>query len=129
MEYLTLSGLTLHHTSTVSLWVKPHGYGTLFSSSRKDDPSYAQTNIRFGICENKLEFDDTYRPEAHFYSSLSVEFYYWQHTAFTTSWDQDTLSTLATMFIDNTNVGSKHYEGITQDMPDDYSLHTIGTLE
>jgi len=129
MEYLTLQGLVLHHTSTVSLWVKPHGYGTLFSSSRRDDPDYAQTQIRFGICENKLEFDDTYRPEAHFYSSLSVEFYYWQHTAFTIKWDQASLSTLATMFIDNTNVGSKHYQGITQDMPDELSLHTIGTLE
>jgi hypothetical protein len=58
------------------MWVRPHGYGTLFASSRKDDPQYAQTNIHFGITDNKLEFCDTYR-HAVATSVLNVEFYYW----------------------------------------------------
>jgi hypothetical protein len=32
-----------------------HGYGTLFASSRNDDPDYAQTNIHMSITEKKLE--------------------------------------------------------------------------
>jgi hypothetical protein len=73
-----MRGLFIHHTSTVSMRVKPHGYGTLFASSRNDDPDYAQTNIHMSITEKKLEFGDTFR-HALFYSQLNVELYYWQH--------------------------------------------------
>jgi hypothetical protein len=69
-----MRGLFIHHTSTVSMRVKPHGYGTLFASSRNDDPDYAQTNIHMSITEKKLEFGDTFR-HALFYSQLNVELY------------------------------------------------------
>lgn len=56
-DYLTVKMLTLHHTFTLSTWVKPHGSGSLYSSVRNygGDVEYS---FNWGICDRRLEFED-----------------------------------------------------------------------
>jgi hypothetical protein len=128
IDFLQMHGLILHHTSTVTVWMKPHGDGTVFASSSKVDPDYAQSNIHLRVDNKKLEYGDTYR-HALFQSDKCIELYYWQHAAFSIKWEQHDKTTTAKIFINNENAGLMVYDGITQDRPDTENIHTIGTLE
>lgn len=39
-HFLSVNGLTINHTFTMSSWIKPHGYGTLFHAAGTDLESF-----------------------------------------------------------------------------------------
>jgi hypothetical protein len=59
LDYVTLKGFILHHSSTLMSWAKPQGYGSLFSSAaREADGSFGDFGLNFEIMDSMVQFED-----------------------------------------------------------------------
>jgi hypothetical protein len=131
MEFLTVRGLTLHHSSTVTFWVKPHGYGALLSSSRRDEDLAKDWGMMFGINDQHARFTDK-DTNTNIVTENPLEFYTWMHLAFTLEYGTGLAGAGATdINIYKNNAVAKYgsIDHIIVDYPDHTSLHMIGADE
>jgi hypothetical protein len=75
-HFLSITGLTLHHTFNMSGWVKPHGAGILFDSSREASSEESiQRALYLGVSEFSISWADTFH---HSYSQFNaIAMYEW----------------------------------------------------
>lgn len=124
LDFVTLNGFILHHSSTLMTWVKPQGYGTLFSSTARDrDGEFRDFGLRFEIADSVVVFEDmTINMRTD--SENTVQFYVWQHISVTVTYDSE-LSTV-TFYHDGIGNGTTTFIGMIRDYPDESRQHMIG---
>lgn len=54
-DYVSVSGLMLNTSYTVSMWINPNGDGTLFNSSSRSSGEFHS----FGLAANRARYQDT----------------------------------------------------------------------
>lgn len=126
LDYVTLKGFILHHTSTMMSWAKPQGYGSLFSSTARDaDGSFGDFGLTFGIQDSMVEFEDmTINIKA--VSTGTLQFYIWQHISVTVSYDSSLDQSTVSIFHDGQDNGVSVVPGMIMDYPDESRQHMIG---
>jgi hypothetical protein len=87
-SFCTIIGLVLHHTFSISVWVMPHGSGTIFNAfSPVKDSFDIERSMYWSISEYSMEWADTFH---HSYTSFNaVSLYEWQHSSISLIWEQE----------------------------------------
>jgi hypothetical protein len=75
-HYLSVRGLTLNHSFVMSAWLRPHGAGTLISTSSVKSNAYDyERSLYWSIGAFSYEWADTYH---HSYATFNaVTMYEW----------------------------------------------------
>lgn len=81
-DYVTVTGLMLNTSYTISMWVKPHGDGTLFTSSSRTSGDF----YSFGLAANRAKYQDSYNDYTWVTTGEFVEDLDWQMIALSVAW-------------------------------------------
>jgi hypothetical protein len=127
VDFMTLRGYIQHHTSTLMSWVKPQGFGVLYSSSSRDlDGQFRSFGVQFGIKQRVLTFSDM-SVNGEFSGDVEISFYKWQHVAVTTTYRVAEDETAIQFYSDGSAAGAGAFDGIIVDWPDQSRRHLIGS--
>jgi len=127
LQYLTVRGFTMHHSSTLDFWIKPHGYGTVFSAARVDDEG-CDLGYELAIQGGKAKFSDKTN-EYHVESEGNLNFYEWIHLALTLDWNNSSATTDVNMFMNNESIAYAAISTMVLDVPDGTARHILGAGE
>ena len=127
LQYLTIRGFTMHHSSTIDFWLKPHGYGTVFSAARVDDEG-CDLGYELSIEGGKARFSDKTN-SFDIDSEGNLNFYEWMHLALTLDWNNSEGSTAVSMFMNNVSIVSSTISVMVLDVPDGTARHLLGAGE
>jgi hypothetical protein len=72
-DYATIQGLVLNQSYTYTLWVKPHGDGTLVTSASRESGGY----YAFGLSAFRTRYEDSFNGFSWMASTEFVENYVW----------------------------------------------------
>lgn len=116
----------MHHSSTLAFWLKPHGYGTVFSSARLDEG--CDLGFEFAIIGGKARFADK-AADLDLDSEGNLEFYEWMHLAVTLDWNDVDRTTGVAMYMNNGVIGSETVANMFLDVPDGTARHLLAAGE
>ncbi|MEE4247710.1 MAG: hypothetical protein V2I33_20090 [Kangiellaceae bacterium] len=84
-QFLTIKSLVINHDFTMSMWIKPHGSGAIFSSSDEMEKTYKfNRSLHLSVQAYSFEWADNYHNDYQHFGSVSL--YEWQHIALSAKW-------------------------------------------
>lgn len=124
-QFLTVKSLLINHSFKISSWVKPHGAGTIFSTTNVNETNGKYNRSLFwGMDEETFRWADTYH---HSYTNFGeVQLFDWQYVDLVMEWDQAVGMSEVTFSKNNVETELKEIQYITLDFPE--SFHIIGGI-
>jgi hypothetical protein len=91
-HFLSVTGLTLHHTFSLSGWIKPHGAGIIFNAASDGNSTESgdfalERSLYWSVAEYSVNWADTFHHSFTQFNAVSM--YEWQHSCLMIIWEQE----------------------------------------